>query len=254
MGNLISALIIEDEPLAAKRLQKLLEVYQNKLTVIGVAKNGQEGLELIENLHPDFVFLDIQMPVLNGLEMLQKLKKQPFVVFTTAYDQYAIQAFEQNSIDYILKPIQPERLAKTIDKALHILNERVNQGIQLDQLSLALANLQKPTPLQVIRANVGDRIVIIKIDDIQYFKAEDKLTTVVTTEGKEYFISPSLSVLEPKLPASFVQINRSHIINENHVLEITKSFNRKLQFEMKNHQKIRVGTTYSALLKERWEI
>ncbi|MBO6516473.1 MAG: response regulator transcription factor [Bacteroidia bacterium] len=252
MTKPLRTIIIEDETLARQRLEKLLIPFHEQVTVVGVANNGQEGLALIETHQPDFIFLDIQMPVMNGLEMLMKLDKQPFVVFTTAYDQYALESFEQNSIDYLLKPIQPERLAKTIQKLLDITQYQQQSPPQLDQVHKLLIELQKPKTLEVIRANVGDRIVIIKVDGIQYFKAEDKLTTVVTAEEKEYYINPSLSTLLPKLPANFIQISRSVIVNEEHVLEIRKSFNRKLTFEMKNKEKFLVGTTFLAALKERW--
>ncbi len=250
----LRTLIIEDEPLAAQRLEKLLEPYSDKVEVVGFARNGQQGLEQIAALNPDFIFLDIEMPLLNGLEMLMKLEKQPLVVFTTAYDEYALQSFEQNSIDYLLKPIQPARLQKSIEKVLKISGVNQSNGLQTEQIERILADLHKPKTLNVIRANVGDRIVIIKTPDIQYFKAEDKMTTVVTTEGKEYYITPSLSVLEPKLPENFVQINRSHIVNEDHVVEIRKSFNRKLLFEMKDKERISVGTTFANSLKERWAL
>jgi len=254
MQQALKTLIIEDETLAAQRLQKLLAPHEQEIEVVGLASNGQEGLQLIEELDPDVIFLDIQMPVINGLEMLMQLDKQPLVVFTTAYDEYALQSFEQNSIDYLLKPIQPDRLQKTINKLVEITGLNREQALDLDQLQRILGDLQKPKVLNVIRANVGDRIVIIKIEQIQYFKAEDKLTTVVTTDNKEYFITPALSTLLAKLPDNFIQINRAHIINEEYVSEIRKGFNRKLVFEMKNTEKIAVGAAFVSRLKERWAL
>lgn len=253
MHKRLKAIIVEDEQLAALRLRKLLTPYEAEVEIIGEASNGQEGLELIESLKPDFIFLDIQMPVMNGLEMVMKLSKQPYIVFTTAYDEYALQSFEENSIDYLLKPIQAERLKKTIAKLLDITGANKPQGLELDHLQSLVNQLQGPKTINVIRANVGDRIVILKLEDILYFKAEDKLTTVVTSDEKEYFITPSLTQLTPKLPENFVQINRSHIVNEDHVAEMRKGFNRKLIFEMQNKERITVGSSFNAVLQERWK-
>ena len=113
---MLKTILIDDEPLAISRLRRLLTKFADTFDIIGEAKNGQEGLDLIEVLQPDVIFLDIEMPVLNGFEMLSKLNYMPLVVFATAFDQYAIRAFEENSIDYLLKPIEAERLEKTVEK------------------------------------------------------------------------------------------------------------------------------------------
>lgn len=252
MSNTLKALIIEDENLAVQRLEKLLIPHKNEIEIIGKASNGVEGLQLITQMQPDFIFLDIQMPVMNGLEMLMKLEKQPYIVFTTAYDKYALQSFEENSIDYLLKPIQAQRLEKTIKKLLDITQANKPQAIELIQLQELVSQLQKPNKISVIKANIGDRIIIIKLDNIQYFKAEDKLTTVVTAENKQYLITQSLTQLAPKLPSNFMQLNRSHIANEDYVKEIRKSFNRKMIFEMMNEEKITVGVSFMGAIKERW--
>lgn len=253
MTKSLTSIIVEDEKLAALRLRKLLTPYQDQITIIGEASNGKEGLELIESLQPDFIFLDIQMPIMNGFEMVMKLSKQPYIVFTTAYDEYALKAFEENSIDYLLKPIQPQRLKVAIDKLLQIKASKPSILPEIDQLQSLVKQLQAPPKISVIRANVGDRIVIIKLDEILYFKAEDKLTTVVTNHEKEYFITPSLTQLEQKLPENFIKLSRSHIINEDYVSEIRKGFNRKLSFEMKNKTKILVGSSFISSLQERWK-
>jgi len=254
MNETLKALNIEDEHLAAQRLEKLIIPYKDEVEIIGHASNGKEGLKMIQELNPDFIFLDIQMPVMNGLDMLMNLENQPYIVFTTAYDEYALQAFEENSIDYLLKPIQPKRLEKSIKKLLDIAQKDQAKPMEMNQIQALLSQLQTPPAISVIRANVGDRIVIIKLEDIQYFKAEDKLTAVVTSENKSYFITPSLSQLSEKLPENFIQISRSHIANEAYVQEIRKGFNRKLVFKMKNDEKLSVSTSYSAALKEKWKL
>ena len=111
---MLKTILIDDEPLAIGRLKRLLAQYPEDFEVVAVAANGQEGLEMIENLAPDIIFLDIEMPVMSGFDMLSKLSEVPIVVFATAFDQYAIRAFEENSIDYLLKPIEADRLDKTV--------------------------------------------------------------------------------------------------------------------------------------------
>lgn len=254
MREPLKALLIEDETLAVQRLRKLLLEHQEVVQIIGEASDGKEGLTMIEDLKPDFIFLDIQMPVMNGLEMIMKLEKQPFIIFTTAYDEYALRSFEENSIDYLLKPIQPKRLEKAIKKLVEITSLQKPKLIEVNQLQDLVNQIQGPKTIKVIRANVGDRIVIVRLDDVLYLKAEDKLTTVVTADEKEYYISPSLSALLPKLPENFMQVNRAHIVNEDYVQEIRKSFNRKLLFEMTNKEKITVGSSFSTVLKERWNL
>src|ERR1700733_10535411 len=132
MNKIWTALIIDDEELARKRLERMLKPFDT-IAVIGEAVNGQEGIDKIEKLRPELIFLDIEMPVFNGFEMLTRLKHQPKVVFTTAYDQYAIKAFEEDSIDYLLKPIEPERLEKTI-KRLRQTPVNIPDYLQLHEL------------------------------------------------------------------------------------------------------------------------
>ncbi len=252
MPKPLKALIIEDENLAAQRLKKLLLPYQEEVQIVGEASDGKEGLALIEELQPDFIFLDIQMPVMTGLEMIMQLEKQPFIIFTTAYDEYALRSFEENSIDYLLKPIQPKRLDKAIKKLLEITALQQPKLIEVNQLQEIVSQLQEPKTLRMIRAKVGDKIVMVRLENVLYLKAEDKLTTVVTTDGKEYYITPSLSTLLPKLPENFMQVNRAHIINEDGIYEIRKTFNRKLLFEMSNNEKITASSAFSGILKERW--
>src|SRR5687767_11348444 len=116
MSAPLTGIIIDDEPLAVKRLRRLMENHAGDVVIVEVAGNGEEGLHIIERLRPDVIFLDIEMPVMNGFEMLKRLTYMPRIIFTTAFEEYAIRAFEENSIDYLLKPVEPDRLAKAIDK------------------------------------------------------------------------------------------------------------------------------------------
>ncbi|UTW66359.1 response regulator transcription factor [bacterium SCSIO 12643] len=248
---MIKAIIIEDESLARQRLYKLLQPYSNQIEIIDEAVNGGEGLQKVEALQPDLIFLDIQMPVLNGFEMLMKLSVKPYIVFTTAYDEYAIQAFEENSIDYLLKPIRPERLEVTMSKISRLKPE--SQTFDHQSIQTLLQHLHPPKVMRSITVSLGDKITIVNLNDIVLFQAEDKLTTVYTVDQKKHLISQSLSQLEKKLPEHFMRLNRSSIINEHEIHEIRKGFNGKLVFEMKhiNQMKITTGSSYTAAIKER---
>lgn len=254
MKKTYNVILVEDEVLARQRLKKLLIPYSDQLEIIGEASNGQDGLKLIETLKPDFVFLDIQMPVLNGFDMLLKLSYQPYIIFTTAFDEYAIKAFENNSIDYLLKPIRPERLKITMDKISKMnLTSSTNDTLNLDHIQDLLSHLKAPKTIRSITVYLGDKINIVKLDDIVFFQAEDKYVTLHTTSGEKHLITQSLSQLEKKLPSHFIRLNRSSMINEYEIEEIRKGFNGKLVFEMKdnNHTKITSGSSYTTSIKER---
>jgi two-component system LytT family response regulator len=249
----LKAIIIEDEVPAQKRLSKLLEAHEKELIVIDVAGNGEEGLELIEKHSPDVIFLDIEMPVMSGLEMLAQLKVQPLIIFTTAYDEYALQSFEENSIDYLLKPVRKERLQKAISKLCSLRLNR--EGIpDLQNLQRLIERMNTGEELKMIKVTKGDRIIFIKLTTIQYFMAEEKLTKIIDHDSKQHFIHPSLKQLESRLPGNFVQISRSCIINESFLKEVRKIFQRKLMVEMANGHKIPIGSGYLATLKERWSL
>lgn len=223
-----NTLIIDDEPLARQRLRQLLIPYAASVTVIGEAANGEEGLKLIEALRPDLLFLDIEMPLLGGFDLLKQLKQQPRVVFVTAYDQYALKAFEENSIDYLLKPVEAPRLEKTIHKLLqatapaaaidvHRLEERVRPILQ---------------PISSLTVKLGDRILLVKVADLVAVEAEDKYVVLHTRDGKRHLTDYTLAGLEQQLPGHFIRIHRSTIINTEHIREIRKAFNGSYAFVM----------------------
>lgn len=222
----ILSVIIDDEQLARERLAKMLKVHSHVVRIIGEASNGEEGAALVEDLRPELIFLDIEMPVMGGFEMLKKISYQPRIIFTTAYDEYAIKAFEQNSIDYLLKPIEEERLAWSIQK-LASFEKRPEQ----DQVSQLLKKLHTEE-LKTISVTLGDRITLVKKEDIVYFHAEDKYVLVYDRVGSRHLISTTLTELEHQLGSSFVRIHRSYILNRAFVKEIRKSVNGKLTFYM----------------------
>ena len=167
---MLKTILIDDEPLAIKRLRRLLTKYADTFDIIGEAHNGQEGLDAIEALKPDIIFLDIEMPILTGFEMLARLSYMPLVVFATAFDQYAIRAFEENSIDYLLKPIEAERLEKTVDKIEKFHQKPMDNPFNANLLQV-LEQLKPKKETHSISVKVGERILFIPLSNISYFEA-----------------------------------------------------------------------------------
>jgi two-component system LytT family response regulator len=231
-------IIIDDEELARQRLKRLLSAYP-EINIIAEAENGADGLKLIESLAPSLIFLDIEMPVLNGFEMLSKLTRQPKVVFTTAYDQYAIKAFEEGSIDYLLKPIELERLEKTIKK---LRQDLFAAPLPIEELIL---KMQQKKPLKTLTIKLGDKILLIKLSDIVRANAEDKYVFLHTTDGKKHLSDFTLATLEEKLPEEFLRIHRSEMINTDYIKEIRKGFNGALVFVLNDPAETRVTSSRS---------
>ena len=250
MSKVWKTLIIDDEQLARQRLKRLLKPY-NELEIIGEAVNGADGLEQIKALRPDLIFLDIEMPVLNGFEMLAKLDRQPKVVFTTAYDQYAIKAFEEDSIDYLLKPVEAERLEKTI-KRLNQTQSQISEPLPLEAL---MKQLLVKKDIKTLTVKIGDRILLIKLIDILFIDAEDKYVFLHTADGKKHLTDFTISSLEDKLPEQFIRIHRSTIINADHIKEIRKGFNGALVFLMNNTDaKLTSSRSNGDMLRDRFGI
>ena len=233
-------IIIDDEQLARQRIKRLLKEY-DEVDIVAEAENGQEGLTIIEQQKPDLIFLDIEMPILNGFEMLAKLKHQPKVVFTTAYDQYAIKAFEEGSIDYLLKPIELERLDKTIKK-LKQTNLTTAAPLAIEDL---LRQINGKKAIKTLTVKIGDKILLVKLSDIVHIQAEDKYVFLHTVDGKKHLTDFTLSTLEDKLPEEFLRIHRGDIINTDYIKEIRKGFNGALIFILNNLTETRVTSSRS---------
>jgi len=246
-------LLIDDEKLAVKRLARLLSEHEDRVEIIGEAYNGVEGLQMIELLKPDLIFLDIEMPVLNGFEMLSKLNHMPTVVFATAFEAYAIRAFEENAIDYLLKPVEKERLQLTIGKLARMVSHTADYNRQLLQL---IAQFKPKKDLISIPVKTGERILLIRLEDITYFEAEDKYVYLNTADNKKYLIDYTLAVLEEKLPPNFIRTSRSTIINRLYIKEIQKYFSGRYVVLLtdKAQTKITSGLSYADKVRSLLEI
>ncbi|MCU0355518.1 MAG: response regulator [Cytophagales bacterium] len=238
----MTALLIDDEKLATSRLKRLLADYADFIEVIGEAGNGLDGLNLIEEQKPDVIFLDIEMPGMNGFEMLARLKHVPMVVFATAFDEYAIRAFEENSIDYLLKPIEKERLEITVQKL-----RRTPTAFDNQRLMQALEQMKPKKEMASIAVKTGDRILLLRLDEVSHFEAEDKYTFLIATDGKKYLTDYTLTTLEERLPTQFARISRSVIVNTPLVREVQKHFSGKyvLFLNDKNQSKVESGLKYA---------
>lgn len=238
---LFKTLIVDDEPLARMRMRRLLESYSDLVTIVGEASTGNEAVAQIRALHPDLVFLDIQMPDKNGFDVLKEIdsEEDPLVVFTTAYDEYALKAFAEDTVDYLLKPIEDERLAKCMDKVRRLgkfLSEEAESEVSVEKLQARNSDSHEPY-LRRIQAKIGERTILIPLENVFRFQSEEKYTTVYASNGK-FIISTPLIDLEKRLdPAQFVRVHRAHLIAIDAIAEYQRLVNG--HFCIKLHDKDR---------------
>jgi len=249
MNPLYKAIVIDDEPAARRLMKSLLEEHADTVTVIAEAGNGREAIQKIEELNPDLIFLDIQMPDLTGFEVIEKLTRKPNIIFTTAYEQYAIKAFETFSIDYLLKPIKEERLEQSIEKLRHF--GRLNPSINIAGLQDIIRQFQAPAKATALTIKTGDRIILLRFENIVYLEAQDKYVYVYMADGQKHLTDQSLSSLSEKLPIQFCRIQKSYIINKDKIREMHRHFNGRYLFIMEDKTGTRLtsGRTYHEDLK-----
>ena len=254
MSQLYKTMIIDDEELARARLKEMVSGYPDVFQIIGEAENGEDGLEKTERHKPDLIFLDVQMPGLNGFEMLKKLSHVPIVVFTTAFEEYAIRAFEQNSIDYLLKPIEKERLEVTVERLKRLKN--VDHSGDTEKLLELIGQMKPRKAINAVPVKVGDKIFLVKLSDVVYFEAKENYVFIHTTEGKEHLIDFTLTELETKLPSQFSRLHRAYIINTEKIKVIKKYFDGRFVIAMddKVNSEIISGSSYTQKVKKLFEI
>jgi two-component system, LytTR family, response regulator len=237
------AIIIDDERLARAELRKLLQEFP-EIEVIDEATNVDEGVSKIENQNPDLIFLDIQMPGKTGFDLLAELDRAPQVIFTTAYDEYALKAFEVNALDYLLKPIEPKRLAD----AVHKLN---NQDIPAQANGFGPdVNRELLTENDQVFVKDGERCWFVKLSEIRLFESVGNYAKVFFGNNKPLILK-SLNALEERLdPKVFFRANRKHIVNLRLIDKIEPYFNGGLLLEMKGGEKIEVSRRQTVKFKE----
>ena len=249
-GAVPTAIVADDEPRLAAHLVERLHVAWPGLVVAGVAGNGPEALAMIDAEAPDVAFLDIRMPGLTGIEVARAAGRGVHVVFVTAYDHYAVEAFERDAVDYLLKPVTDERLADTVARV----QSRIDAGAPGPELAQALATLARLAPagggssarLAWIRASVGAQVRLIPVDEVCYFQASDKYTTVFTADAEALIRTPLKELAAQLDPDRFWQVHRGTIVNLAHVAATTRDLAGRVSIALKSRpEKVAVSRAFA---------
>jgi len=249
-----TAIVADDEPRLAEALVERLRTAWPELCVAGVAANGPEALALIDAESPDVAFLDIRMPGLTGIEVARAARRDVHVVFVTAFNHYAVEAFERDAVDYLLKPVTDERLADTVAR----LKGRIDAGAPGPELAQALATLARLAPalgtgaaggagrLAWIRASVGAQVRLIPVDDVCYFQANDKYTSVFTADTEALIRTPLKELAAQLDPERFWQVHRGTIVNVSHVATTTRDLAGRVSIALRSRpEKVAVSRAFA---------
>ena len=243
----MKAIIVEDEEPARDLLKKFLEPYSD-IELIGEYIDGFEGAKAINRLKPDLVFLDIQLPRINGIEVIEILDYSPMIVFTTAYDEYAIKAFEKNALDYLMKPFSRERFSQAIDKVRIRLSSQSKEKLSYQQLT---ENFSGESFLDRIVVKSNQTINVIPIEDIIYIEAQDDYVMIHTSSSR-YMKKQTMKFFEDRLdPNQFIRIHRSFIANVLHINKLEPYEKDAYLAVLKSGVKLKVSNTGYKALKER---
>ncbi|ANH66694.1 LytTR family DNA-binding domain-containing protein [Mitsuaria sp. 7] len=268
-----TALIADDEPLLRDSLQRSLALLWPELRVVAQARNGREAVEMFEIHRPDIAFLDVHMPGLNGMEAARQIARQAQVVFVTAFEDYALQAFERGAIDYLVKPVDEVRLADTVgrlkDRLAELPQRSRADGSQaaleavIDELARRMARppgAAAPTagglatdtgPLQWIRASVGSTLKLIPVDEILFLRSDEKYTLVVTAEGEALIRTPIRELIERLDAQRFVQVHRSVVVNLHAISHVTRGPNETADLHLKARPEVLpVSRSYLHLFRQ----
>lgn len=265
-----TALIADDEPLLRESLARGLAQAWPELQIVGQARNGREAVELFERLRPQIVFLDVHMPGLNGVEAARAMARRAQIVFVTAYEQYAVQAFEQGALDYLVKPLEAARLADTVQR----LRERLGEGAAVQAspvqarleaaLEAALAQLSarlnqpsgasepaRPAPLQWLRASVGSTLKLIPVEQIIFLRSDEKYTLVVWQEGEALIRTPIRELIEQLDTQTFAQVHRSVVVNLRAISHVTRGPNETADLHLRGRPEVLpVSRSYLHLFRQ----
>jgi two-component system LytT family response regulator len=242
----LKAIIIDDEQLARDLIKSFLKEHPS-IELIGECSDGFEGLKVIQELKPDLLFLDIQMPKVSGFEMLELIEEPPVVIFTTAYNEHAIKAFEMNAIDYLLKPFSRDRFSKAILKAEEKFSHKEEGQKKLKELIKSNAYGEK---VERIVVRTGSKIKVISVKDIMYLEAQDDYVMIYIQEGK-YLKQQTMKVFEELLdPLQFVRIHRSYIVNIDLILQIEPFEKESYCAVLKNNSRLPISKSGYIKLKQ----
>jgi DNA-binding LytR/AlgR family response regulator len=245
-----TAILAEDEPILRAQLEKKLRALWPELEIAASVEDGAAALEALEEKPVDFMFLDIQMPEMTGVEVARHVAGRAHVVFVTAYDQYAIQAFETGALDYVLKPVTDERLQLTIERLKSKLaTPPADLNAILSRLSQQIG--PKKERLQWIKATLGANLRLIPVSDVLFFQSDEKYTRVVTADGEALIKTPIRELLDGLDPDVFWQIHRSTLVNVNAIAGVTRDFRGQAHVKIKGKdESLVVSRIYSHLFKQ----
>ncbi|WP_318013816.1 LytTR family DNA-binding domain-containing protein [Paucibacter sp. DJ2R-2] len=252
-----TALIADDEPLLREILEARLAAVWPELQIVAQARNGRQAIEMFEQHRPTICFLDVHMPGLSGVEVARQIGKSAHLVFVTAFDQYALEAFQHGVLDYLVKPVTAARLSETVER-LKARLQQAQPAVHSEALLAQLAErlkLDKPETLRWVRASVGPSLRMIPVDDIDYLKSDSKYTLVAyRDEGQvaEALIRMPLKDLLPQLdPQQFAQVHRSVVVNLRSIRRVTRGDNETADIELKGRsERLPVSRSYLQLFKE----
>lgn len=235
---MIRAFLVDDEPLAIKRLSRMLAATA-RVEIAGTGTDPVEAVHAILEAKPDALFLDIEMPGMNGFELLARLDPQPLIVFTTAYGQYALEAFGVNSADYLLKPIEAQQLNRALDRI-----DRLRAGSEpRPEIRALLDRLARPEYPERIASRLGERVEFVELSQVTHFFASDKLTYAATA-GKNYVVDHSIQELEQKLdPRKFIRIHRAALLNLDYLHELHSWFAGRMMVRLKDEKRTELAVS-----------
>jgi len=245
-----TAIIAEDEAILRTQLASKLAKLWPELEIVAQVEDGAAALEALEERAPDFMFLDIRMPEMTGLEVARHVDARSHVVFVTAYDEYAIQAFETGAVDYVLKPVTEERLARTIER---LKSKAATPPPDLTGLLARIADQVSPKRerLQWIKATVGQQLRLIPVADVLFFQSDEKYTRVVTRDSEALIKTPIRELLDGLDPEVFWQIHRSTLVNAGAIAGVTRDFRGQAHVKVKGRDdELVVSRIYSHLFKQ----
>lgn len=254
-----TALIADDEPLLRRSLRRMLEQIWPELEIVAEARNGREAVEQFEALRPDICFLDVQMPGLSGVEAARFIGRRAQLVFVTAFDRYAVEAFAHGVLDYLVKPVEPERLAETVARLrerLRAAQGSVDTDALVEQLAERMRKDSAPTTLRWIRASVGSVVRMIAIDEIDYLRSDEKYTRIAWRgdAGKpaDALIRTPLKELMAQLdPTHFVQVHRAVVVNQRAISHVIRGDNETATIHLRSRDEVLpVSRNYLHLFKQ----
>ncbi|HUN93803.1 MAG TPA: LytTR family DNA-binding domain-containing protein [Burkholderiaceae bacterium] len=254
-----TALIADDEPLLRETLVRQLAIAWPQLQVVGQARNGREAVALVEELAPQVCFLDVHMPGMSGVDAARLIGRRAHLVFVTAFDRYAVQAFDRGALDYLVKPVEADRLAETVERIkdrLRAAEPALDAGVLLQELATRLRGASTPAPLRWIRATVGSSLRLIPVEEIDYLRSDEKYTLVAwrgdAGRPGEALIRTPLKEIVVQLDATrFAQVHRAVVVNLDAISHVTRGANETADIHLKGRDEVLpVSRSYLHLFRQ----